>query len=217
MRSLPIPDWALADVYEQCVSNAIPLAKRNRLQGIVSRIRDLERSYQWLAEEGRAHRLEVVNFLEGDAGNVEGDEVYGLYDSRLVAKSSSLRSVYDKLRLSSPGNICPYCGQSPVRTIDHYLPRSKLKFLAVSPFNLIPCCRDCNSEKKEFIALNDSDSLIHPYFDRDLSGIEWLYAEIVETDPLALKFSVIDCDDVIVRRASSHFRVFNLAFYYAHS
>lgn len=48
-------------------------------------------------------------------------------------------------------NICPYCGKDEViesdrskRQIDHYLPKRKYPFFALSYFNLIPACDLCN-------------------------------------------------------------------------
>ena len=52
--------------------------------------------------------------------------------------------------------VCPYCGREKInmaeeeeRTdskppIDHFLPKSKYPFLAMSYYNLIPCCTFCN-------------------------------------------------------------------------
>lgn len=53
--------------------------------------------------------------------------------------------------------VCPYCGKSFIEVeeekgysddkphIDHYLPKSIYPFLALSCYNLIPCCTGCNS------------------------------------------------------------------------
>lgn len=53
--------------------------------------------------------------------------------------------------------VCPYCGKSYIEVeeeqgyqddkppIDHYLPKSKYPFFALSCYNMIPCCTSCNS------------------------------------------------------------------------
>ena len=63
--------------------------------------------------------------------------------------------------------VCPYCGRQRVNMasvpdrpdskppIDHFLPKSKYPFLAMSFFNLIPCCTVCN----EFANKGDFDPL----------------------------------------------------------
>jgi hypothetical protein len=73
-------------------------------------------------------------------------------------------------------NTCPYCNKQYTHTIfdektrnkvlrpdlDHFIPKSKYPYLALSFYNLIPCCQICNSRFK----LNDSftfEGNLHPY------------------------------------------------------
>lgn len=72
--------------------------------------------------------------------------------------------------------VCPYCnrlytitipineksskesGENAIRPeFDHYYPQSKYPFLALSLFNLIPCCHVCNRRKRE------REKEIYPY------------------------------------------------------
>ncbi|MDR0605666.1 MAG: HNH endonuclease [Bacteroidales bacterium] len=56
-------------------------------------------------------------------------------------------------------NVCPYCNRQYTFTInskkktrpqfDHFYPKSKYPYLALSFYNLIPCCPVCNSMKNE--------------------------------------------------------------------
>lgn len=71
--------------------------------------------------------------------------------------------------------ICPYCGMEVVREsdrskrqIDHFLPKRKYPFLALSYFNLIPACDLCNEvpNKGATDPLVQRDSMkviMHPY------------------------------------------------------
>ena len=61
--------------------------------------------------------------------------------------------------------VCPYCNRSYIFTsskkgtrpqYDHYFPKSKYPYLALSMYNLIPCCSICNSLK------SDTDTYITP-------------------------------------------------------
>ncbi len=72
-------------------------------------------------------------------------------------------------------NVCPYCNRNYVHTLetsrgktrpelDHYFPKSRFPFLALSLFNLIPSCHICNSNlkgSKDFYKENH----MHPYMD----------------------------------------------------
>lgn len=66
-------------------------------------------------------------------------------------------------------NTCPYCNRNYINTyvdnsgmcradIDHFYPKSKYPFLAVSLYNFIPSCHTCNSSFN-----NDIDTLLIPH------------------------------------------------------
>lgn len=68
-------------------------------------------------------------------------------------------------------NICPYCNRSYIHTLkskrvrpqyDHFFPKSKYPYLAVSMYNLIPCCAICNSAKKAADTYSVS-KMIYPF------------------------------------------------------
>ncbi|MBD8387790.1 hypothetical protein [Dysgonomonas sp. BGC7] len=67
-------------------------------------------------------------------------------------------------------NTCPYCNRQYTFTIDrkkkarpqfdHFLSKSAYPHLALSFYNLIPCCSICNHIKSD-----DETKLLHPYFE----------------------------------------------------
>lgn len=72
--------------------------------------------------------------------------------------------------------VCPYCNRNFIfntdkkgkRTcdIDHFFPKKKFPFLAVSFFNLIPSCKSCNQLKLDKWNISKETFLINPYDDR---------------------------------------------------
>lgn len=67
---------------------------------------------------------------------------------------------------------CPYCNRNYIfivnkkkgklrPEIDHFYPKSIYPFLAMSFYNLIPCCQTCNRTKKDRDAFNER--LVSPY------------------------------------------------------
>lgn len=67
--------------------------------------------------------------------------------------------------------ICPYCNRSFIYTTpkkgtrpqyDHYYPKSKYPYLALSLYNLIPCCPICNNAKKAEDTF-ENESLLYPF------------------------------------------------------
>ena len=99
-----------------------------------------------------------------------------------IGKGKTKKLLFDKtehvngLKL----RICPYCGRSFIYAveengktvkpqIDHFLPKSKYPFLALSYFNLIPVCqtcnmKDCKGEYDPMIKIGQRPfSIIYPY------------------------------------------------------
>lgn len=74
-------------------------------------------------------------------------------------------------------NICPYCNRSYIFTLkksgvrpqyDHFFPKSAYPYLAVSMYNLIPCCAVCNTAKSNFNTydkITGKEILMYPYND----------------------------------------------------
>jgi hypothetical protein len=76
------------------------------------------------------------------------------------------------------GYICPYCNSNFTNTIiinkngvartqlDHFLPRSFYPIFAVSLYNLIPACYNCNHSKRDwdtFDKVQGCFNVLHPY------------------------------------------------------
>ncbi|PEP54020.1 hypothetical protein CN557_08105 [Bacillus wiedmannii] len=72
-------------------------------------------------------------------------------------------------------SVCPYCNSQFIFTLrkkggktrpvlDHYFCKSKYPFLAISIYNLIPCCKVCNSDFKGDTEVF-LDTQINPYLD----------------------------------------------------
>ena len=100
-----------------------------------------------------------------------------LYDYFIERKNPKLRvnnNPYNAYYLIKKLNIntCPYCNRNTIynlnysskRTskLDHFYPKSKYPFLAVSFYNLIPSCKICNFIKND----SDKKDYINPYDDR---------------------------------------------------
>lgn len=100
------------------------------------------------------------------------------YD-RFSTKGSNRWNVYS-LCMESKYRLCPYCQQSLAVTIyrdrkskalrptlDHFYPKHKFPYLALSLYNLVPSCYSCNSSLKgasDFYAKPH----LHPYEDDEV-------------------------------------------------
>ena len=89
-----------------------------------------------------------------------------------------LGSSYDiahKLAKYLDCNVCVYCGRIYTNTVikngkcvihptfDHFFPKGKYPLLALSFFNLIPSCYNCNCTTKGQKPVNSNTTYLHPY------------------------------------------------------
>lgn len=169
----------------------------------------LSKQYDLLAENGRILEIPKKDKSEGGASK---EDLLFLYDNRFSKKSQLPRKYYDGIILLAPNGKCPQCGQRQVRTLDHYLPKSEYPLLAITPYNLIPCCSDCNKDKLDKIFTSREMETIHPYYDNFDDEI-WLKATLIEQEPIAFNFFTChpsNWSELKYKRAKNHFEVFDL-------
>lgn len=98
-----------------------------------------------------------------------------LYTQQMADEGSPGRGTYDVIMASAKGR-CLYCSHGLPWTLDHYVTKSKYAEFSIFPNNLVPCCRDCNSNKPANpIIINDQ--FLHPYYE-SVAGLEWLICRI---------------------------------------
>ena len=73
-------------------------------------------------------------------------------------------------------DLCPVCGIDPATELDHHLPRSTFKPLAIHTRNLVPMCHPCNHAKLAGFDV-DGGGFLHPYYDL-LPDLDFLQATI---------------------------------------
>ncbi|WP_163511253.1 HNH endonuclease [Fodinicola acaciae] len=168
-------------------------------------------------DSAAAANLHLLKSADFNLTGISKKEVVRLYDGRMAKRRSAGRHIYDELMLLPANGLCPLCGHRDVSTLDHHLPKTAFFALAVTPLNLIAVCMECNKVKGNRVASTADEQTMHPYFD-DIERQPWLYAEVIETLPVAVRFYV-RCPDswgeVLKRRTESHFKRFKLARLYA--
>lgn len=103
------------------------------------------------------------------------DAVYAAYD-----RTQEGRLLYSlRERLFKGVDLCPICGIDTVSELDHFLPRSEFKPLAIYSRNLVPSCHACNHIKLAGFGEQAEGelALIHAYFD-ELPNVHFLEAII---------------------------------------
>lgn len=214
MKTLPEPDFTVRDILESCAAGLQDRDLAGRLLDAMPALEDAEQSY---GDLGVAARLFEIEPTVDVSGMVSAAEMTRLYKGNLSRQGSRSRRFYDRIKMAAPNDICPLCGQRVVKTLDHYLPKSTHPGYALTPFNLVPACSDCNKSKLDRQPERADDQTLHPYFD-EIDDVSWLVAKIQESSPPAAVFSVrppLTWDAVKVDRLIVHFRTFGLGELYA--
>jgi hypothetical protein len=214
MIKMERPSLIASEVFTTCISRIRDPALKARMVAITDPIALASQEFDELASQNRLHQILLQPIV---GGLVTTPEMEAVYTQRMAKKGSPGRDAYDELFNSAPQNKCPLCGHRLVTTLDHHLPKTRYPALAVAPLNLIPACSDCNKSKLAITPQNANDETLHPYFD-DIQNARWLYAEVEESSPAALRFYVAAPDNwstVLTSRVRMHFRRFSLADLYA--
>lgn len=210
MIKLKEPSIPVANVINKCTSNYRNNDLSEKLRSVVSSIVVGEQEYKRVANNSCFYKIDPSSIV-GEI--VTGLEMNKLYNDKFVKLGQPGRVFYNELLNSAPLNICPYCLQRTVSTLDHYLPKSKFPVYAVSPINLVPSCSDCNKGKLVEVSTSSSDETLHPYYD-DVSNDKWLYAKVLKTVPLSFEFYINPPEswpEVKKIKVKNHFNNFNLA------
>lgn len=209
MRKLSKPEDDVKDVFLDCISNISNQTFKDKLDSCIDEIACATLEFETKVKDNQVFTIQEHKNIGGKVTNADMKKIY---TDKMVKGSQPGRKYYDKYITAPKNGICPLCGQREVATLDHYLPKMKYPSLAVSPSNLIPACRDCNTGKKDKTFSMSTEETIHPYFD-DIENEHWLYAKIIEQDEITITFEVrkpSSWSDLLYERVKNHFKEFNL-------
>lgn len=214
MIKLERPILDAEDVFTACISRIRDQNLKQRMVKVTDTIVGASEEFDDAAARNRLHLIARQAMV---GGLVSTAEMEAVYTNRMAKKDAPGRDAYDTLFTSAPQGKCPLCGHRTVSTLDHHLPKAHYPALAVVPLNLVPACGDCNKAKLASLPSTASEETLHPYFD-DITGDRWLYAEVIEKEPAALRFFVnapAHWGAVLAARVDLHFRTLGLAKLYA--
>lgn len=188
MRNLPLPSRE---------SDRADLAKairtyhyKGETRGYTATPEDIEAIIA-LYDRYDADRGIACNQLRGDDFgeplNLTLHRAYDLTQTR--RKLGSLRQV-----LFTGIDLCPICGIGPAVELDHHLPRSIFRPLAIYARNLVPMCHACNHAKLAGFGEQDEGEILflHAYFDT-LPDLDFLRVDLeIQNGGLVVKFSIVD-------------------------
>ena len=174
MRCLEKPQFDVEKIVKDCAKSYTDMEKKNLFNNNASYIKKKSQEYDQHASLGEwdcITREDKVN------GIITAREMSLLYSEKFAKRNSERKIYYDKIMSLAINGKCPICGISQVSTLDHYLAKSIYPTFAVTPVNLIPVCRDCNTNKGDYEITSLKDAVLHPYYD-NVDEMEWLCAKV---------------------------------------
>jgi 5-methylcytosine-specific restriction endonuclease McrA len=213
MRRLTIPTEKVAEIFTRCISIVQDKSLKASLEGCLADLNTAESDYESKVRSINLHKINRISSLNG----VSGKELVKVYTGRMVPKGKPGRSFYEKLINSPKHGKCPLCGHRIVSTLDHHLSKAHYPQFSVTPVNLIPACKDCNTSKSTDFPSNPEEETIHPYFD-NIEDERWLFAEVVQTTPASIRFTFNKPDswtDLLFKRVINHFNSLELSILYS--
>lgn len=207
MRRLKKPVENHSEIFDDCISNFNNANLTLNFQNVKSVVMAAGVRFDQLILQKRLYTYAPSNQIGAGITKVEMNK---LYTQKLSKSGHIARKHYDSLK--SATQRCPLCAVRGVTTLDHYLPKGDHPIFAIHPLNLIPACRDCNTDKLSNLASRYGEETLHPYYD-DIDDDEWLMAIVEHTNPISFSFSIrpaaswsID----LIHRVATHLSVFKL-------
>ena len=200
--------YVAAEVYDLCIAKVRNPDRRARLAAIRAYVAIAADDFHAKATQANLHLVART----AEVANVSKSELVGVYE-RMTQENNDGRPVYDRIMIGATGERCPLCGKGQVKTLDHHLPQSHYTLLCVNPRNLVPACRDCQSEKKADYPKTRGTQTLHPYYDHYQNDI-WLRAEVILGQSATFRYFVdqgapFHHNDI--ERLTEHVKVFGLA------
>ena len=218
MKKIPLPNFDFDLSLNTCIQGVGSAVQVGRYNANLFPCGATETDYTTKARQGDLFTFPSTPHVRGQDPVVHGtlvkSELTKLYTDYFVPADKPARALYEKLKVTANGK-CPFCGGiGHVRTLDHYMPKANFPLFSVLPGNLVPCCRDCNTEKLNSFANTKGEQPLHPYYDNDkYFNEQWVFADVIETDPPSLHFYAAPpvgwaADEQ--ERVQTHFREYGL-------
>lgn len=212
MWTVKTPANSAEEVVRACAQGLKNGALAARLRDEIETLGKNSVVYQGVAQDSQCHSLTVDSFKTGALS--DGDMKW-LYEQRLVGSVPG-KQIYHAILRNAPHGLCAYCQYGIAKTLDHFVPKATVPALAIEPWNLIPCCKDCNHELGRGFGTTQDEEFLHPYFMPNIG--RWLFASVIRTTPVALEFFPDPPKSLSVslrQRVINQFSALNLALIYA--
>jgi len=208
----PINDNQI-DICNSCRDSIGNKKLKKKFEANINYICHMTNKYNVKALSRKLYELQANNQM---IGSLTKKEMIKMYTIRFSKHGSKARLYYDKIKNIS--NKCLYCGIGIVNTIDHFLPKNEYPDFSINKYNLVPSCRDCNTNKNNGIVYSEENQYFHPYYE-EIENSDWLKVNIKECSSLIIEYFIDkNIDKTMYARLNNQFiklKLFDLYNVYA--
>lgn len=201
----------IEDVIRECAEGIRNDDLKGRLLGSLN---DMATNNAQYRKDGSSSQLHTATPRRYQVSRMNDSELKWLYDNRLgKSGETGAGRIRGRLLASGPDQRCCYCQQSIATTLDHFVPKTIIPALAIDPWNLVPCCQECNHKMGYFYGTSAEEEMLHPYFWPQEMG-RWLYAEVEVSTYVDVSFCACpdpDLPSALQKRMVAEFKQLELA------
>lgn len=206
MRHLQKPLLQIEDIIKDCTASYRQETQdgiKSKLHASIDVICAESRIYDDEAEQQNWSAFQPHTMVNGILSK---DDMCNVYDSKFVKVEKIRSKYYDHLMSLAKSGKCPICGIGQVSTLDHYLAKTIYPTYAVTPYNLVPVCKDCNFAKHDS-PVDPACAPLHAYYD-EVDSVIWLKASLSKSgEEFVAEFSV--CSSLLEHNPSLYQRLMN--------
>lgn len=155
------------------------------------------------------------------SGSIKKQEIFPEW-VRKISKVFSYSHINKELAYKIVENVgaeyCPYCNESELHykktdcdkerdyrpSLDHFYPKAKYPFLAVSIYNLVPSCQFCNETRK-----GTTDTYIHEHAIPFLYGLGKEPLFLFDSNLAKIKYDQINNSDISIKLTKQQIKIEN--------
>lgn len=169
------PRDTLEDVVRECAKGM----QDDHLKGrLLNSLHDMSANNATYQKDGSSSQLHTATRDRYQVSKLDDDELKWIYTNRLgKSGDTGAGKIRGRLLASGPDQRCCYCQHSIATTLDHFVPKSAIPALAIDPWNLVPCCQECNHKMGDSYGTSPEEEMLHPYFWPHEIG-RWLYVKV---------------------------------------
>ena len=157
LYSLSYDDYLMFDfLYGTRISKKSNL-KAHLAKSNSKNVKILQKDIDLLLDMASRRKYMEFNFTQYYCYFMDREDLKNIFDyEKLIGRNLLRNEILTKINI----NVCPYCGRQFITSyskenilkstaaLDHFYPKSKYPFFALSLFNFIPACNTCNSLMK---------------------------------------------------------------------